>query len=101
MNERYVREFRDVCEFRDVPELRVPPNLILEVWNPCSISVWPKDERGFLFFFFFFYCNDPNPTIDTQIPDRPNRFLFFIPIAKYLDESFPDPYKPRGINFKP
>ena len=29
MNERYVREFRDVCEFRDVPELRVPPNLIL------------------------------------------------------------------------
>ena len=27
MDERYVREFRDVLEFRDVPELRVPPNL--------------------------------------------------------------------------
>ena len=27
--------------------------------------------------------------------DHPNRFLFFTPIAKYLDESFPDPYNPE------
>ena len=31
-----------------------------------------------------------NPTINTPIPDGPARFLFFHPIAKYLDEIYPD-----------
>ena len=32
-----------------------------------------------------------NPTTNTPIPDNPARFLFLAPIAKYLDEIFPDP----------
>ena len=36
-----------------------------------------------------------NPTTNTPIPDRPARFLFFAPIAKYLDEIFPDPDDPE------
>ena len=40
----------------------------------------------------FFQCPNPiNPTTNTPIPDRPPRFLFSIPIAKCLDEIFPDP----------
>ena len=42
MNERYVREFRDVHEFRDVPELRVPPNLIL---YKLSLFVFPDKNK--------------------------------------------------------
>ena len=31
-----------------------------------------------------------NQTTNTQIPDRPARFLSSAPIAKYRDETFPD-----------
>ena len=40
---------------------------------------------------FFNAPIDLNLTANIPIPDRPARFLFLAPIAKYLDEIFPDP----------
>ena len=43
----------------------------------------------------------PNLTTSTSILDPPARFLFFAPIAKYLDEIFPDPNDPEASILSP
>ena len=54
--------------------------------QPYCGAIEGKDERG----MFFYFPMRLNPTSNTPIPDHPARFLFLAPIAKYLDETFPD-----------
>ena len=63
----------------------------------CLRRIFASKDRHGMFF------NAPirlNPATNTPMQDCPPRYLFLIPIAKYLDEIFPDPNRPTGIHLK-